>query len=76
MLKMDLKPDDVIRLRKKHPCGSNEWQVLQVGIDIRIKCLGCQRQILLDRLILESKVKALISRNGLVSEVDKVEHSE
>jgi hypothetical protein len=75
MLGMDLKLDDVISLRKKHPCGSNEWQVLQVGIDIRIKCLGCQRQILLDRLILERKIKAVISRNGLVSEV-KVEDTE
>jgi hypothetical protein len=64
MAKLDLQPGDVISLRKKHPCGSNEWQVLQIGVDIRLKCLGCQRLLLLDRLILERKMKSLISRDN------------
>ena len=57
---MNLNTGDTIHLRKKHPCGSETWEVLQTGIDIRIKCLGCQRQLLIDRTILERKVKTVI----------------
>jgi hypothetical protein len=73
---MLLELDDIIRLRKKHPCGSDEWQVTQVGLDIRIRCLGCQRQIVLDRLVLERKMKTVISRTSLVNEADKTKSSE
>ena len=57
---MEIKMGDVVRLKKKHPCGSNGWEVLQIGVDFRIKCLGCQRQILIDRMILERKVKSVV----------------
>ncbi|HEX75417.1 MAG TPA: DUF951 domain-containing protein [Dehalococcoidia bacterium] len=63
-MKMDIKLGDVVRLRKKHPCGSDEWQVVRLGADIRVKCLKCQRQVLLDRGIFERRVKALVSRNA------------
>jgi hypothetical protein len=61
---MDIQPGDVVRLRKKHPCGSDEWQVIQTGADIRIKCLGCQRYILVDRFVLERKIKVFVSRSS------------
>ena len=61
---MNIQVGDVIRLRKQHPCGSNEWQVVQVGIDIRIQCLGCQRYILMDRFVLQQKIKAVISQSS------------
>jgi hypothetical protein len=72
---IDLKLNDIISLRKKHPCGSNEWQVVQVGIDIRIQCLGCQHHILMDRFVLQRKIKAVISRNPM-SESSKMKPSE
>lgn len=59
---MEIRPGDVVRLKKKHPCGNDEWQVVRMGADIRIKCLKCQRYILLERPVLERRVKALISR--------------
>lgn len=59
---MDIQPGDIVRLRKKHPCGSDEWQVEKVGIDIRIRCLGCQRQVLVERHLLERKIKTLVLR--------------
>ena len=68
--RMDIKPGDVIRLRKKHPCGSDKWEVVRTGIDIRMKCLGCQRQILVERVILEGKIKALISSASPVNHLD------
>jgi hypothetical protein len=54
---------DTVQLRKKHPCGSDVWEVLQTGIDIRIKCLGCQRQLRIDRTLLEHKIKAVIPQD-------------
>ena len=40
---------DIIRLKKKHPCGSYEWQILRTGADFRLKCTGCGRQVMLPR---------------------------
>jgi len=59
---MELKLGDVVRLKKKHPCGSYEWQVVRLGADIGIKCVKCQRRVLLERGIFERRVKAFISR--------------
>ena len=59
---MEIKLGDVVRLRKQHPCGSYEWQVVRLGADIGMKCVKCQHQALLARNIFERRVKALISR--------------
>ena len=59
---MEIKLGDVVRLKKKHPCGSYEWQVVRLGTDIGIKCLKCQRRVLLDRSVFERRVIAFISR--------------
>ena len=59
---MEIKLGDVVRLKKKHPCGSDEWQLVRLGADIAIKCLKCQHQVLLKRSVFERRVKAFISR--------------
>jgi hypothetical protein len=59
---MEIKLGDVVRLRKKHPCGSYEWEVVRLGADIGIKCLKCRRRVLLARSIFERRVKQFISR--------------
>jgi len=59
---LEIKLGDVVRLKKKHPCGSYEWEVVRLGADIGIKCLKCQRRVLLDRSIFERRVKAFVSR--------------
>lgn len=56
-----LRPGDIVQLKKKHPCGSDQWQVLLAGSDVRLKCLGCGRVILLDRVSFNSKIKKRIS---------------
>jgi len=58
----EIKLGDVVRLKKKHPCGSYEWQVVRLGADIGIKCLKCQHYVLLERSVFERKVKAFVSR--------------
>jgi hypothetical protein len=59
---MEINPGDIVRLKKKHPCGSDQWQVDRVGADIGIRCLKCQRRVLLKRPTFERRVKDLVSR--------------
>jgi hypothetical protein len=59
---LELKLGDVIRLKKPHPCGSNEWVVTRLGADIGVKCLKCQHYVLLERPILERRIKGFIAR--------------
>ncbi len=56
---MEIKVGDIVRLKKKHPCGSWEWEVTRVGADIGIRCLGCGRRVMLERGKFERRAKAL-----------------
>ena len=56
---MQFELGDVVKLKKKHPCGSFEWKVLRVGADFRLKCLGCGRQIMIARSLVEKNVKEI-----------------
>ena len=58
---VEIKIGDIVRLRKAHPCGSYEWEVVTVGADIGIKCLKCRRRVLLQRGVFERRVKEFIS---------------
>ncbi|KKM12845.1 hypothetical protein SY88_01745 [Clostridiales bacterium PH28_bin88] len=51
---------DIVRLKKPHPCGSDRWEVTRVGMDFRIKCLGCGHQVLVPRPKFEKSVKAVL----------------
>ena len=61
---VDIKLGDEVRLRKPHPCGSYEWEVVRVGADIGLKCLKCQRRVLLERSVFERRLKQVISRGN------------
>ena len=54
---MEYNIGDIITLRKKHPCGSNTWEILRVGMDFRLKCEGCGHQIMLPRNKVEKMIK-------------------
>ncbi len=60
--------DEVVRLRKPHPCGSSDWLVVRLGADIGLKCLGCQRRVLLPRSEFERRVKSFIKTEKPASE--------
>ncbi len=53
---------DIVRLRKPHPCGSFEWEVVRLGADIGLRCQTCKRRVLLPRRTLERRLKAFVSR--------------
>jgi hypothetical protein len=67
-LSQDIQVDDLVRLRKPHPCGSYEWRVVRVGADIGLKCQLCGRRVLLDRRTFKKRLKTLISRDGTQAE--------
>ena len=56
---IDFKLEDVVRLKKVHPCGSYEWTVVRLGADIGIVCKGCKRRLMLSRSALERRMKAV-----------------
>jgi len=60
---IEIKLGDIVRLRKAHPCGSYEWEVVRVGADIGLKCLKCQRGVLLTRDVFERRVKEFVSKS-------------
>ena len=51
-------------MKKQHPCGANEWEITRVGADIKIKCLNCNRTILIPRIEFNKKLKKIISEEG------------
>jgi len=58
---VDIKLGDILKLKKQHPCGSYEWEVLRTGIDFRIKCMGCGHIVMTPRKKLEKNIKQIIN---------------
>lgn len=57
---MKISVGDKILTKKPHPCGSSEWEVVRVGSDIKIKCLGCGRVVMLSVTDFEKRLKKII----------------
>lgn len=58
----EFRMGDVVQLRKPHPCGGLEWEVVRLGADIGLRCGGCGRRVLLERRTLEKRLRAFVSR--------------
>jgi hypothetical protein len=68
---LDVQVGDVVQMRKTHPCGSDRWRVYRVGADIGIRCLGCERRLLLPRRKFERAVKRVLrDRDGSKDQAD------
>ncbi len=59
---VDFKLNDILRLRKPHPCGGYEWKIYRLGGDIGIICITCQHRLLVPRSDLEKRMKSFVSR--------------
>ncbi|MCR5737137.1 MAG: DUF951 domain-containing protein [Eubacterium sp.] len=57
---MDYQLGDIVVLKKGHPCGCNEWEVIRVGADFKVKCRGCERIVMMPRKAFEKSVKKKI----------------
>jgi hypothetical protein len=57
---MDIRLNDILVMKKAHPCGDKQWKVLRVGADFRLKCLGCGHEIMIPRLKAEKNIRTII----------------
>ena len=60
----DFAVGDIVELRKQHPCGSARWEVVRLGADIGLRCLGCGRRVMLPRSTVERRTKRHEDANG------------
>ena len=56
---MDIRLNDILTMKKQHPCGSNTWKVLRTGADFRLKCMGCAHQVMVPRRLVEKNTKEI-----------------
>ena len=61
---MTYEVGDVVRTRKSHPCGSDTWVVIRTGADIKIKCRGCGRIVMLDRAQFDKRLKGVLPKEA------------
>lgn len=60
---------DIVKLKKPHPCGSKEWEILRVGADFRLKCMGCGHQVMMPRPLVEKSTRGLTK--GMAKDAEK-----
>lgn len=68
---MDIQVGDILKMKKQHPCGSREWEVLRIGADFRLKCAGCGHQIMIARRQAEKNVKQIIPAISKISKISE-----
>lgn len=56
---VDIQVGNIVKLKKKHPCGSFEWEVLRIGADFKLKCVGCGHLIMVPRKMVEKNLRGL-----------------
>ena len=61
----EIRLDDIVQMRKTHPCGSDQWRVIRIGADIKIKCLGCERIVMMERSEFVKRRKKTVSQGPI-----------
>lgn len=64
----EIRLGDKVQMRKTHPCGSDEWTVIRIGADIKIKCLGCARIVMMDRADFVKRRKKVLEQGAVPEE--------
>lgn len=62
-MKQDYELHDVVEMKKQHPCGENRWEIIRMGADIRVKCLGCEQLVMMPRREFNRKMKKVQESN-------------
>ena len=62
---MDIQVGDTLQMKKKHPCGADNFSVLRIGMDFKIKCLGCGREVMTPRARVEKNIKKILEKNNV-----------
>ncbi len=58
-----IRQGDIVRLKKPHPCGENAWEVMRLGMDVKLRCLGCGQVIRLPRKKFEHRVRGVVEED-------------
>lgn len=58
---MEYELHNVVQMKKPHPCGTNRWEIIRMGMDIKLKCLGCGHVVMLKRREFEHKLKKILA---------------
>lgn len=61
---MDLRLHDLVELKKPHPCGGTRWEILRVGMDIKLRCQGCGHELMLPRSKAEKSIRKVLTKEG------------
>lgn len=54
--------NDIVQMKKQHPCGENKWKIIRMGMDVRIKCLGCDHSVMIPRNTFAKKLKRILEK--------------
>ena len=60
---MDIKVNDILEMKKAHPCGEKKFLVLRAGMDFRVRCIKCEREVMVPRVKIEKNIKKIIREN-------------
>lgn len=63
-MEKNYKLSDQVIMKKPHACGTNLWVITRMGVDIKLKCVACNREIMLDRLVFEKKLKKVLGESN------------
>lgn len=59
---LDFEVGQVIKMKKQHPCGTNEWEILRVGMDFKLKCMGCEHVVMVSRKLVEKNFRGFLEK--------------
>lgn len=62
---MDIKVGDLLQMKKKHPCGADTFSVLRIGMDFKIRCTGCGREVMTPRVKVEKNIKKVLENSNV-----------
>ncbi|MBQ2785000.1 MAG: DUF951 domain-containing protein [Oscillospiraceae bacterium] len=65
---MDIQLQDILVMKKEHPCGDKRWLVLRIGADFRLRCMGCGHEIMIPRFKAEKNISTVIRQNNISTE--------
>ena len=69
---MEFKVGEIIKMKKKHPCGANEWKLLRVGMDFRLQCMNCGREVMVPRKLVEKNFRGYIKKSDYISSIGDI----
>lgn len=65
---MDVRLNDILVMKKAHPCGEKQWLVLRTGADFRLRCMGCGHEVMVERHKIQKNIRQILRQENLSTE--------